>query len=416
MSDSAIVQDIVSGGLRLAALSMRMILALFMARYLPFTDIGVFSLLIGLTGLLPGAAGLGVGFFVNRDIVVMVSSRAVLLARDRLIVTAVCGIICSLGVAQAGLPVSPWISGLLIVLEMIAFDLHFLLIARHRAGIANVLMFVRSASWIPVFMILAYAFPQLRDVDALAKIWLGGVLLSLLVTIGLFRHILSSRAIWTTAFDPRPFRAITRRALPVWISDFALAAGQYADRFVISSFLGVAAAGVYYFYLSIANGAFIAIQSATTQPYMPRLRTLYAERCHARFIEGVGACLKKLIALSLISFALAQIGTLVIVKLLGRPELSAQWHIMPILLIGMFGKAIGDYLGTLDYIMEHDRRFIAVNIASFAAVIASVALMTQVLGLTGAALGVAGTLIAVAAGRWKLWRDSRSRLRGPIPA
>ncbi len=388
---------------------MRMVLALFMARYLSFADIGVFSLLIGLTGLLPGAAGLGLSYFVNRTIIGMPGERAIPFARDRLLITAVCGMVSALGLGAAAafgqvvLPVNPWLCGMLIVIEMVGFDLHLLLIARHRAMAANLLLFVRSAFWIPIYMAVAYLFSPLRTIEALVITWLCGLIIYGAATLLFFRSAFTSRSFWKTPFDFGWLRMIAPRAMSIWLSDFALAVGQNIDRFIISSFLGIAAAGVYYFYFSIANAAFLVAQSATTQPYMPKLRIMFSGDQAVEFVSAVNRCLKKLVLFSLATFSLAEVGTIVLVKFLNRSELESQYYVMPIILLGMMSKTVNEYLGIVDYIMEKDFRFIIMNIFLFLTVISVTIGLTMIYGLIGAALGVVLTMTLFAVARGTIW-------------
>ncbi|MGK6353906.1 lipopolysaccharide biosynthesis protein [Sphingomonas sp. DT-207] len=406
------MHEILAGGLRLAGLSMRMFLALFMAKYLSLEDLGIFSLLVGLSGLLPGAAGLGLSYFVNREIVSMASQPAVLLARDRLIVTVACGAASCAGLAllvelgQIDIPVRPWMCALVIVLEMVGFDLHLLLIARHRAPMANFLLFMRSAFWIPIFMTCAYLFPAYRDINALIGTWLFGLVIYLLITVIVLRRAVLTSSLWTSEFNIGWLRSTLPRAMPIWISDFALAISQNADRFIISSVIGVAAAGIYYFYFSIANAAFLIVQSATTQPYMPRLRRAFTEHAYAPFVRMADRCLAKLAGFAFITFVMTELATLVLVNELERAELARELSIMPILLVGMMGKATNDYFGIIDYIMEQDKRFIALNIVSFVLVIMAIFILTPFFHIQGAAVGMATIMIILALARGANWEKN----------
>lgn len=409
------MQETLAGGLRLAGLSMRMGLALFMARFMSFTDIGVFALLVGLTGLLPGAAGLGLAYFVNREIIGMESGRALVLARDRLIVTAFCGALAAIAFAVVArsnlviLPANLWVCGALIILEMIGFDLHLLLIARHRTTTANFLLFLRSAFWIPVFMTAGYAIPSLLNIKGLTAIWLGGLLLYAAITAIVLRRALLNPSLWTTSFDSRWLKKTLPGSMTIWLSDFALALGQYIDRFIISSVVGIAAVGVYYFYFSIANAAFLVVQSATTQPYMPKLRQAFNSQCD-QFTAEVDRYFKKITLSGCVIFFMVGCGTFILVSLLSRQELSESLPVIVILLVGMMGRTVYDYLAIIDYITERDKRFVGFNISSFVVTVAAVAVAAKMLGVVGAALGVAAAMISFAGTRWWLWRIERRRL------
>lgn len=413
MKGLAGTQGMVSGGFRLLALALRMLLTLFLARYLPLSDVGVFGLLVATTALLPGTAGLGLSYFTNREIVGVGAAAAHLMARDRLLVATGCGVVCVgalIALVATGvlpLPVSLTLFGWIIVVEMIGFDLHLLLNARHKAQLANTLFFLRTAAWIPVFIGLALVLPAWRSIDGLVRVWAGGMLVFAVVATVVLRHVLT-RAVFVQPFDLSRFRARYPRALPIWASDISLAFGQNLDRFVVSAIAGVEAAGVYYFFYAIANAVAQVAQAAIIQPEMPHLRTAVAQGNVPRFRAHVTSGLYRLIAWMAPLCVAAAAAAVILAHLLGRaPLLAAPW--LPFFLIaGIFARTIADYLGMTDYVLERDARFIGVNLGVFAATLLALTATTALAGLTGAGAGFLLIMTGSAWFRWALWRREKA--------
>lgn len=410
--------SVISGGLRLASLSLRMVLMLFMAKYLSFADIGVFSLIVGTAALLPGAAGLGLSYFVNREIVGGSATDAHLLARDRLIVTLLCGTISALGAAALAhtgilnLVVDLRVFGGIIILNMISFDLQLLLIARHRAKLANFLLFLRSSGWIPFFMLLALADPMMRDVDVLLRTWLAGEVAAAAVAVLCLRHVLR-RPVLTHPFDFSWLRQQFPRALPIWISDFSLAMSLNIDRFIISLFIGVEATGIYFFFFSIGSAAFQIVQSAAIQPYMPKMRESFRGHATEAFTIVVDTALKRVAYFSGVIAIFGGIGTFVLVHFLQRGELNAATHLIFPIMLGVFAKSINEFLGIVDYVTENDTRYISLNIAALIVTPLLLGPATLAFGLTGAAIAFLLTMSIFASLRWKIW--GRESLRACAP-
>lgn len=400
--------SVIVSALRISSLGLRFALTLFLVRLLPLSDVGIYALLVSIVGVAPGAAGLGFSYFVNRDIVD--SSNALPMIRDRLLVTLLCGCVLSgigllalwSGLVRTAIP--PFGVGLIVIIEMIAFDLHSILMFRHRTTMANILFFVRTALWIPVYMVLALYEPQWRKIEGVMLVWLGGLSFWAMANLAIFNRQLRSPALWARPFDRRWFVATLRKSTLVWVSDASLAFGQNVDRFIVASFLGLRATGIYYFFYSIANGAATVAQSATIQIYMPKMRLIFTQVGLQGVLIASRSYLKNQLTVTLIFMSCAVFSMFYIPYLLNRSELYDFMWIGPIISVALFIRAISDYLGIIDYVMEKDFRYNIINISSF-----SLSLIANILGAHfGGLYGVGITLILSASiimtVRYRIWR------------
>jgi O-antigen/teichoic acid export membrane protein len=402
------LQDVLIAVLRLAGLGIRFGLTLFLVAFFSLHDIGSYALLVGITSVLPGSVGLGLSYFYNRQIVD--AQDALLPVRDRLLISVAmsCFAAVMLVVLQEvgwlGLAIGSGSLIVLLVLETLGFDLHLSLMARHRAVVANVLFFVRTAGWIPPFALIAYLDPEWRTLDALIGAWLIGLCCwsALVATWG--ARFLTAPRLWRTRVDFALIRATVPRAFPIWISDISLAGGQVIDRFIVSAFLGLEATGIYYFFFAIANAAVTVGQAATQQIHMPVLRKAYLGHLGSAFVEIAQTHLKKAVILTSILILASIPATYLVVALIGRPELIAHVVLMPIIAAAALFRSVAEYFGIFDYVTERDGSFVRFNIASVIATSISVTMLTALVGLMGAAVATLAVAFALSAVRFLVWR------------
>lgn len=409
------LQDVSIAVFRLAGLAIRFGLTLFLVAFFSLHDVGSYAVLVGITSMLPGSVGLGLSYFYNRRIVD--AQDALLPVRDRLLISAAMS--CFAAVVLVVLQEAGWFSLaigsgsliVLIVLETLGFDVHLSLMARHRALVANVLFFIRTAGWIPPFALIAYLNPEWRTLEALVGAWLTGLGCWSVFFAAWGARFLTASRLWHTRVDFALIRATLPRAFPIWISDISLASGQVMDRFIVSIFLGLEATGIYYFFFAIANAAVTVGQAATQQIHMPVLRKAYLENPGSAFVVIAQAHLKKaVIVVSVLILSIVP-ATYLVVALIGRPELTAHVVLIPIVAAAALFRSVAEYFGIFDYVTERDGSFVRFNIAAVLATSISVTVLTSLAGLMGTALGTLAVAFALSAVRFLVWRRTARGLR-----
>ena len=409
------MQDVSIAVFRLAGLAIRFGLTLFLVAFFSLHDVGSYAVLVGITSMLPGSVGLGLSYFYNRRIVD--AQDALLPVRDRLLISAAMS--CFAAVVLVVLQEAGWFSLaigsgsliVLIVLETLGFDVHLSLMARHRALVANVLFFIRTAGWIPPFALIAYLNPEWRTLEALVGAWLTGLGCWSVFFGAWGARFLTASRLWHTRVDFALIRATLPRAFPIWISDISLAGGQVMDRFIVSIFLGLEATGIYYFFFAIANAAVTVGQAATQQIHMPVLRKAYLEHPSLAFVVIAQAHLKKAVIVVSVLISSSVPATYFVVALIGRPELTAHVVLIPIIAAAALFRSVAEYFGIFDYVTERDGSFVRFNIAAVLATSISVTVLTSLAGLTGTALGTLAVAFALSAVRFLVWRRTACGLR-----
>jgi hypothetical protein len=153
-------------GLRASTLVFRFLLTFYIVKYLGYEAAGIYGLTLGAVGIMPALIGWGLNYFVSRDAVGVPVVEAASKIKTRLVVTtmslAAATVLSVILAFATGYQLTP-IYILIIVLvwlETYALDLHVPMIAMEMALQANILVFIRSALWVPVIVVLGVAQPS----------------------------------------------------------------------------------------------------------------------------------------------------------------------------------------------------------------------------------------------------------------
>ena len=399
-----------NAALRTVGLGSRFLLAMFMARFMTLEDIGTFALLAGAAGLLPSVAGLGLNFFMARSLVGIGHDQAVGIARERLAISVLAGALCSVllySLVNAGvlqLPFSPWLAIAILMLELLGFDLQIALLARSRSTFANLLLFFRNGAWVMPFMLLAGAFPLLRTIEALAWFWLGGIAVSHLLMarqyLADYQAILGRVSRLQAGF----VSSVGSSAAKIYLSDLGLAGSVYLDRFIITSLEDVRTAGIYFFYASIVNSAYVICLAATVQVYQPQLRAAFQAGGIAGLRVALRTRFRSTAMLTAVALTAAAPATYAAALVSGKSEIIAAFGVVPVLLAAYGVKMLSDFMSTALAAAEKDMHYALFNMAGLFITVAGCLVAIPVMGILGAAVAVlmsAMILLALRIGSWR---------------
>lgn len=386
---------IVNAGLRFSGLGMRFALSLFMARFMTLEDIGTFALMTGVTGLLPSFAGLGLNFFMARELVGIDHDKAIALARDRLLVSAVMAVIFTAAimlVAHLGwitLPMSPWAASAIIVLELLGFDIQVALLSRRKPLLANMNLLFRTGIWVIPFVVSAILWPTLRTLETLAWFWVAGLLLSHVLVAILYR---ASLAAFVRDISRRSQRSYLHRtgwrAAKIYASDIGLAGSVYLDRFLITALAGVAAAGTYFFFASLVNSVYVICLAASVQIYQPELRAAYAKGGPAALAQILWPRLRATILIAAVALIAAAPALWLVTKFANKPQLDAAFDIVPILLLAYGVKVASEFFSVSLAAAEQDMNYVVYNVANLVLTAAIGVVAIPLMGFRGAAVAI----------------------------
>lgn len=383
-------------GLRIASMASRFVLSFYLARSVGAAAVGLFGLLVAITAVVPVIAGLGIHYRMNREMTLMPIDEAMIMLKGRLaftvILVSVTLPLVTLYVAQLGfafVTIAPILG--IVLIEAMAFELNLSLVNVRQPTAANTLTFIRSAAWIPLYVVAAALFPTHAYI-MLPFFWLLGDI-AMVVTIRPSLRTVDWPAVWKGPISLRDSIVRARSSGMIYLSDLGLVAASYVDRFVISGFLTIGQLGAYSFYWSLANAAQVLIQTSITQVMMPDLIAAHRDGGLAAWRKVV----LKLLLRGTITYAVLAIGVIAASPLLLRfihsPEIVQESRLLP-WLFGVIGfRSIGDMLAMALYSASHDRAWLLTNMVSLFTSPACALAGVVASGLSGVVYGMAAAAL-----------------------
>ncbi len=282
--------------LRVGMLAGKFLLSIFIARFIGLDALGIYGLVGGAAAIIQMVMRFGVFSTISR--------RAVGLPLEDLT--------CDLKHYGAGylalyallLPfvlVAGWyfnvqkiavLAFLIVMLEHISYDIFVLTNNLHRPKLANVMLSVQSASWIYLFMALAFLMPGFRTLEWVFLFWIGGGVICTAFALCIVRHWP-----WKNAFQkPISFAWYKNHVMRSWklyIGEIVSTVTLYMDRYIISFFLSLELVGVYMLFWQTMSAICNLIGAGVLQVYRPRLIAAYSENNPALFSRLFRESLRK---------------------------------------------------------------------------------------------------------------------------
>jgi O-antigen/teichoic acid export membrane protein len=398
-------------GMRASTLACKFGLAIFVGSYLDLRALGLYGLAVGAIAFGPVVVGLGMVHVIMRDAVTLPMEKLTDELRHYwLFTTLVYAVALTAAVIAVVAFDASWLWVLIVAImlfEHFGNDVFQLLSNLEQPLLANTNAFLRSTAWILIFVPLAVWVPDFRSLSALFVCWLGGSV------VALIQFAWSSRSWpWREAFA-LPLKASwisanVKNSFVIYISDLSFVASQYVDRYLVTAFLGLRLAGVYFLYWSVANAVSTFVSIAVLQIRRPRLIRAYD--------EGGMPAHRKLLSESMKTTALASMAFSVVVAV-------AFYVVLPFL---KQPADVGNYLGAFALIMggtalrnvadlgamglftaRRDHLTTLTNVASVIGLVLAQTVLLPVAGLNGAGLAIIIAFAAVI-----LWRHRL--LFGPL--
>ena len=398
---SVLLTRLIRGGapnmaLRGSTLFLRFALSFYIVSQLGLASAGVYGLAIGAIGIVPATVGWGLNYFVSREVVGHTPATAAPLIRDRLIITFA----SLLAGTLIAVPVLIWQTGeitqtqvlilVLLWLETLALDIYMPMIGLELALFANVLVFVRSALWIPIVVGIGFAVPALKTLDMIFIGWI----LSHLLAIGMLFVYLRRWPMKAGLREEKKLSVLVNRARRAWyiyFSDLGIVGLGYADRFILNALLGLVATGIYSFYFSITNALQTLISTAVVQLALPRMVRAFRGGDPAEW----QAELRRQMIKTLTFAAVFSVGIFLATELIFYFAPPGRFPVFRVLLAIMLLAATirsgSDLLNVSITSMGRDRMYAVNNVAGVIVAIAFGTGFMYFFGLIGAGLSAAAT-------------------------
>jgi O-antigen/teichoic acid export membrane protein len=410
-----VTTSIVVLAMRVSILACKLGLAIFVGRYLDLSSLGLFGLCTGVVAVGPSLVGMGMVHVIMRDAVMLPLPQLTDQLRHywsfvALMYTfALAAVILAtqfLGGSQV------WALVIAITLfEHFGNDVFQLLSNLQRPLLANTSAFIRGAGWILLYVPLAIWQPGLRSMPALLCFWLAGSVIALLL---FFWRSRSWPWLPPERKPIRPGKIVTtiRQGFVIYLSDLGFIASQYIDRYLVSFFLGLEAAGLYFLYWSAANAVNTFVSIAVLQVQRPILIKAHVQggtQAHQRLILSfMGTTVLSTIALSVATGMAFHL----LLPFLKQPAagqfLGAFWLIMA----GMALRNTADFGAMALFTSRRDRIMTLSNVAAVAGLAVTQSALLPLMGLNAAGTAMIATFGAITIWRCALLYDGAPR-RGP---
>jgi O-antigen/teichoic acid export membrane protein len=401
--------------LRAGTIGSKSLLAIYIAHYLSLSDLGIYGLLAGGTTLVPALSGLGLTAWIARRIVDLPLAQALPIVASRSALSVLIHLVGQplvlLVFILAGRPLPlalALLGGAILLLETLAAEISDFLIARRLIFLANWLAFLRHGFWPLPVMVLGLLVPQARSLSMLLSIWCAALVLTWMILLWL----LLQKGRWRyVRLQGRPLLGALRGSFLLYVKDVSGSVSTFADRFLVSLFLGLELSGIYSLFWAIANVVHGLVMYCVVQTHTASLIGAAKERTGVEF-----RALERRLQIEAVSWALLFAGgvaalTPILVTAMDRPLMQDYLPVFWLILLATLLRIGADGYDFAIYAFHRDRAiaFIAIGGALLSAVLNIV--LTPVAGLWGSALAYILTSAALLTVRFFVSRSAVRSVR-----
>lgn len=285
--------------MRASIMSCKFGLALFIARYLDLSSLGLYGLAAGAIAAVPIVVNLGMNHLLMRDAVTASAAEMIDGMRHywSFVISAYVVLLLIVALVTIALGTSTlWILIVAVIMfEHVGNDIFYLLSSLQQHLSANAIGFLRGAAWILAYVPLAIWDSSLRALPYLFEFWLAGSI----VSVALFVFLSWSwpwQACFSLPFRPSVITQAIRKSFLMLVSDLGFIASQYIDRYLITLFLGLRVAGIYFLFWTVGSSATTFLALVLQQKQRPLLISAYRTGGPPHTVSWLGAsCRRRLL-------------------------------------------------------------------------------------------------------------------------
>ncbi len=315
--------------IRGTSLVVKFILTLYIARFLDFEALGIYGLITAASIIIPSFLGLSLMYIQARHAVTQSLHKIIeglhYYGRYLFYIYSILLCFTVIGGAVTETQFLALLLFLFIFLEHLNQDFYGLLLNLSKPMAANVLHFLRAASWAIIYMIVAFFYPAFRNIESLL---IGGVIGSFSALIGFFWVTrnwpwLSPKNIQSISFKKWIFLNFKEARL-IYLNNIITTFSSYLNHFLITAFLNIELTGIYVFFSQAISAMLNLIRTGIIQISKPKLVRAYKEQPE-QYNSFLHSCFKQTLLTSIL-FALFACPFMYIIVhyFLNRP-LAEEW-------------------------------------------------------------------------------------------
>jgi O-antigen/teichoic acid export membrane protein len=345
--------------LRVASLAAKLLLTLFMGRYLGLEDLGLYGLVFSAVMISTTLLGVRLDYVVGRDLIKAPLQEGVRLMRDQLVFLGFNYIFLALvllGMGLMNLVAAKWLLSIFIisVFECTGNAMTNNLISLGKPVLSTFLFFVRSGLWGILVVVIGLLFPSTRNVPTILFIWGFGAFLGVVMTFWAYRHY-PFRAVLHEPIDWVWIKKSVIGCFPIWIGTVCATLSYSVDRFVVSSFMTISDVGVITYYGSFATALLSLTQSGIYSFSYPKMIRHHHEQDETAFWREARDLAWQV---SLFVFFLVVVTGIVIPYsgvLFNKPEFQQEAVTLWLMLLGIWIRGNADTLYYVLYARHEDK-------------------------------------------------------------
>jgi O-antigen/teichoic acid export membrane protein len=386
--------------MRALTLVVKFVATLFIAKYIGLDALGIYGLIAAAGIVAPALLGLGIMPSISRAAV----KQAVADTKNELVryfsYLSILYSIIAFGLAiYCGINGKWLMAGLIllvVLLEHINGECYQLMINLSRPVLADSLHFIRSASWLLIYMLLASVIVSLRNMEALLIAWILGAGISVLVYALVFVRM-DSTSTENSFWHWLKFRS--KQSSGLYLNGIATTGASYSDRYIIGAFLNLELTGVYLFFWQIQSALSNLIYTGLVQVARPGLIRNFDQaepdwKMVSRLLRNtsVVAVIFSIIALVLIGLALPY---------LKMPLVSEYYSLFALILLAFIFNVIAEAQVLVFYSQYKDRQVLMITLVVFATNLLGCIGSIPFWGLWGAAItAILSSLVRLSLQAW----------------
>jgi O-antigen/teichoic acid export membrane protein len=393
-------------GLRAGGLLSKFLLTLFIAREMTLADLGFYGLIAVGATLVPALFGLGLNGPVGRALVDLNTTAAVRLSTTRVGVTLVLHLlltplvvaVLAFALPAAQLPLVVLVA-VTLFLENLGSDLNAILLSRFRAKSAALFLFIRSGAWPLVFIAVAWFEPAYRTIPAMMTFWLASLLLiGLIVAV----MILVQGYAGAMGFDRAQARDMIAKARHFYLADLGNNGALYLDRFLVTTFLGLEATGIYTFFWALTNAVNNVILFGVTSPKAPAIIAAVNQGDKGAIRQACKALLKEIWLWCLGLSVLLMVAMPALLAQLGNDKFDQHKAVFLIMLLATVLRTVSEGTGNILYAHHQDARIARISLVAMGLSAVLILALAPSFALPGVAIAMLLAAVFVYAWRQRI--------------
>ncbi|MDF9777873.1 hypothetical protein [Pseudomonas baetica] len=272
ITNSKIVEKILSISIRLTTLFSKFFLIILLAKLLPPEDVGVYGLITATAGYLVYILGLEFYCFTTRELAsstrnewgAIVKNHAALLIFSYIIAIP---IIISAMISQEIPNNIITLLIIILIIEHLGQEQSRVLIAISRPLSSNIVLFIRTSAWTIVIAPVLWLIPESRTIESVLYFWIAGGIIS----IAIAALITNISIECNLRVDYSWIKKGLIISIPILISTLSSRGIFTFDRYMIEAFQGITHVAPYVLFIGISNAMISLLDSGVYAYHYPSM-------------------------------------------------------------------------------------------------------------------------------------------------